>query len=93
MSDSLGLRYSVSSDIVESKVGDEMVLLHLGSGTYFGLDQLGTRIWDVLKEAAPIAAICDVIATEFGVPVTQVQHDTRALLSELKDHEIISETA
>ena len=92
MTDSLVARYSVSPEVVESKVGNEMVLLHLGSGTYFSLDVLGTRIWEALKVTTPLPAICATIAGEFRVPVDQVEDYTRALLTELTDHQIIVET-
>ncbi len=72
-------------------MGDETVLLHLGSGTYFGLDPLGTRIWTAMKDGVEVASICQTIADEFGVELARVQQDARNFLSDLKAHQIIVE--
>ena len=45
----------------------EAVLLDLASGTYFGLDAVGTRIWELLDQRQPLAAILDAILDEYDV--------------------------
>ena len=81
-----------SPDAVESRVGDETVLLHLKSGTYFGLDPMGTRIWTLLREGVAPAEICARIAREFDVEPARVEADARQFLSALKSHDILVET-
>lgn len=78
-----------SPDAVESRVGDETVLLHLKSGTYFGLDQTGTRIWAMLKEGMAPAAICGRLTEEFDVEADAAEADVRRFLSELKANDIL----
>lgn len=72
------------------RVGDETVILHSGNGTYFGLDAVGSRIWQLLQEGMSPAQSCARIAQEFSVPLEQVEDDARAFLGELKRHDIIS---
>ena len=50
MTDILDQNLEPSREAVESRVGEETVLLHLKSGTYFGIDAVGTRIWALLKD-------------------------------------------
>ena len=78
-----------SSDAVESRVGDETVLLHLKSGTYFGLDAMGTRIWAMLKEGMAPAAICGRLTEEFDVEADIAEADVRRFLGELKANAIL----
>lgn len=78
-----------SSDAVESRVGDETVLLHLKSGTYFGLDAMGTRIWEMLKEGVSGAEICKRLTEEFDVSQEVAEADARRFLGELKDNDIL----
>lgn len=80
-----------SPDAVESRVGDETVLLHLKSGTYFGLDQMGTRIWAMLKEGTAPAAICGRLTEEFDVEADVAEADVRRFLSELRSNGIIEQ--
>ena len=78
-----------SVDAVESAVGDETVILHLKSGTYFGLDPMGTRIWAMLKAGVPTADICKRLCEEFDVTQDVVEADARRFLSELKANDIL----
>jgi hypothetical protein len=34
---------------MESRLGEETVILHLGSGVYFGLDAVGTLVWEAIR--------------------------------------------
>jgi hypothetical protein len=36
-----------NSQILFQKLGNESVILHLESEEYFGLNEIGTRIWEV----------------------------------------------
>ncbi len=89
MTDILQERLAPSSDAVESRVGDETVLLHLQSGTYFGLDPMGTRIWAMLKEGLAPSVICERLTQEFDVTKEIVEADTRRFLGELKANDIL----
>ena len=80
-----------SPDAVESKVGDETVILHLKSGTYFGLDPMGTRIWAMLKESVAPAAICARLCEEFDVAADVAEADVRRFLGEMKANHILVE--
>ena len=42
------MRYRIPEDVVSREVGGEAVLLNLATGTYFGLDGVGTEIWNLL---------------------------------------------
>ena len=42
-------------------VGSEIVLLDLTSGTYFGLDAVGARIWQLIAAGQSLAKIRDVM--------------------------------
>lgn len=89
MTDILKESLAPSPDAVESKVGDETVLLHLKSGTYFGLDPMGTRIWAMLKEGVEVAAICGRLTQEFEVEAEVAEADVRRFLGELKANNIL----
>ena len=46
------MRIEISEDVLFQEVGGETVLLDLASEQYFGLDAVGTRIWQLLGEGA-----------------------------------------
>lgn len=89
MSDILLRRIKPSSDAVDSEVGDETVVLHLKSGTYFGLDPVGTRIWDLLKQGLSPDAICATLAKEYDVEREIIDADARRFLDQLDAYDMI----
>ena len=89
MTDILEQRLEPSRDAVESRVGEETVLLHLKSGTYFGLDVMGTRIWDALKQGMIPSAICAQLEDEFDMERAVIEADARQFLNDLKSNGIV----
>ena len=90
VTDILTQHVDLSDQASNCRVGDETVILHAGNGTYFGLDAVGSRIWQMLQEGLSPAQSCAGIAQEFAVPLEQVEDDARTFLGDLKRHDIIS---
>ncbi len=44
-------QFLVPSQVRARTVGGEIVLLHLESGVYFGLDPVGARAWQLIRAA------------------------------------------
>jgi hypothetical protein len=76
-------RVRVSPDVLMSAMEGESVLLNLQSETYFGLDEVGTRMWNALTGAESIQAAFDVLAAEYEVEPNQLRHDLEELLTRL----------
>jgi len=89
VTDILQRQLSPSSDAVDSEVGDETVILHLKSGTYFGLDPVGTRIWGLLKQALSPGDICARLATEYDIDRDVIDADARRFLDQLEAHHMV----
>ena len=65
------------------------MLLHLGSGEYFGLDELGTRIWTLVAEGLSVGDIEQSIVAEYAATSEQVRGDLRVFLEELCRRELL----
>lgn len=84
-------RFQVSDDVIARGVAGEMVLLDLASGLYFGLDPIGSRIWEKVSQGpCSLAEICDTIEEEFDAPREQVEGDIVALFAQLEDKKLIT---
>ena len=91
MNDILNQDWITTSDAAESRVGDEIVLLHLVTGIYFGLDAVGARVWDGLKSRLSPKTICEEVSVEFNEELGRVQADVRAFLTQLSEHLLIEQ--
>jgi hypothetical protein len=80
----LSHRVTIPASVMVRQVGGETVLLDLESSTYFGLDGVGTRIWQLLAEGRTLESVCDVIGDEYEVERADVERDTVRLVSELE---------
>ena len=83
MDDLLLRRLRPSPQALESAVGEETVLLHLGNETYYGLDALGTRIWTLLKGGSEPGAVRDRLTEEYEVAPEVLEADLRRFLGDL----------
>lgn len=80
----------VSEDAISQEVGGETVILDLGSEQYFGLDKVGTRIWQLLQEKGDLQQIFDCMLDEFDVTAARLETDMQTLLGELASAGLIS---
>jgi len=71
-------KHQVSSDLA-----GEAVILHVRSGRYFGLEQVGARIWQMIGEPRRVADIRDAILREYDVGRDRCEQDVVALLEQL----------
>jgi len=86
MSPTLDLNQTIalSPDVISQEVSGETVLLDLESENYFGLDEVGTRIWQLIKETNDLNAIYQTLLKEYDVPSERLQQDLTTLLSEIE---------
>jgi trimethylamine:corrinoid methyltransferase-like protein len=71
--------------VLARQVGDETVVLDLDNGTYYGLDQVGTRIWQLLAEGKTLAQVCDTMIEEYEVSREEIERDVTRLVADLSD--------
>ena len=76
-------KITLSPDVISQEVSGETVLLDLESENYFGLDEVGTRIWQLIKESGDLRAIYDTLLAEYEVEEEQLHTDLEALLEEI----------
>lgn len=89
MTDMLDQKIKSSPDTFANAVGDETVLLQVKHGVYFGLDPVGTEIWQGLDQGQSPRAICERIARTHSMDLTTVEADARKFLEDLKANGII----
>ena len=83
-------KVNVPPEVMARTVGDETVILDLTSGTYFGLDPVGARIWQLLTEGKTLSAVCDAMLEEYEVSRAQLEQDTLKLAQELEAQGLIT---
>lgn len=72
--------YSLKDHVLCRIVEDEAVLLDLDSGQYYGLNNVGTRIWQLLGAGNSASSICELVVQEFEVAEAEAEADVEALI-------------
>jgi hypothetical protein len=81
--DTDGFRVQVAGNVLFRDVGNEAVLLNLATSSYFGLNEIGARVWRLLASGASLAGVLEALQSEYDVPEEQLRRDLRALVDEL----------
>ncbi len=84
-----GLTIHRSQDSISTELDGETVILNIASGVYSGLDNIGTFIWNFLKEPATIALLRDAILERYEVTEKQCIDDLLVFLNDLADNGLI----
>ena len=86
----LSAKVSIPTQVMARTVGDETVILDLASGTYYGLDPVGARMWQLMSEGQPLAAVCETMLDEYEVTREALEGDILRLTEELRAKGLVS---
>ncbi len=75
----------LSPDLLCRDLVGEAVLLDLKARHYYGLDEVGARILQLLRERGRTDLVLEAMLDEFDVDRAQLQQDLAVFLSELED--------
>ncbi len=76
-------------DVLNTEIDDQTVMMDIEQGSYFGLNQTGTRIWALLAEPIVIGDLCARLTEEFEVPQKQCEQQVVAFLANLRDRGLV----
>lgn len=76
----------ISDDVVFCDLDGETAILNFESGIYFGLDPIGTKIWNSLKKPCKISNLVEMIIKEYDVDEERCKNDVIELINNLKEN-------
>lgn len=65
------------------------VLLNTHTNTYFALEEVGVRFWDLLKDGNPLKKIHRILLDEYEVGPAQLEQDLLEILNDLLDNGLL----
>jgi coenzyme PQQ synthesis protein D (PqqD) len=83
------MKLKIPDDVMFRILGGEAVLLNLASGTYFGLDDVGTRMWQLMSEHRSTEKVIEVMLEEYEVEESLLQRDLDKLVKDLTDNGLV----
>lgn len=83
-------RVTIPPQVMARQVGEETVILDLPSGTYFGLDPIGARMWQLMGEGRTLGEVCEAMLKEYDVSRDALEHDILELAQKLLAQKLVS---
>ena len=71
----LATKVSIPESVLCRDLGSEAVVLDLESGTYYGLDEVGLRMWALLQSHGDVGFVYQTILEEYEVPPERLRQD------------------
>ena len=76
-------------DVVSERVGDDLVLVHLGTNEIFALNPTGARFWELLVEGESREKIVERITAEYEVGRDELSAEIDAMVAELVQQKMV----
>lgn len=74
---------------VSCPLGDESAILSLTNTVYYGLNPVGTRVWNLLQKPRSIGELRDALVDEYDVEAERCERDLLELLEKMSAEGLI----
>lgn len=76
--------------LIDAALGpDEMAIMSIDQGAYYGLNEIATRIWEMLIEPRSLDAICQRLLQDYDVDPATCEREVLACLDKLYSERLI----
>lgn len=89
MSEIRRIEIQLPGDVMWTQIGDEVAILNSSTGTYFGLDAVGSRIWCLIAQKLSREQILETLLSEYAVDEAEAQRDLDELIEKLAKRALI----
>jgi hypothetical protein len=82
-------RLTAPEHVMFRELDGEAVLLNLQNEMYYGLDEMGTRMWQLLTTSDSVQAAMDTMLEEFDVSPETLEQDVAKMIQELQEQGLL----
>jgi len=79
----------VSSNQVYSQLGNEVAILELDRGVYYGLNDTGSFLWNLMQKPVRVNEMSAALVEEFEIDAETAEQDLLRVLADLRDAGLI----
>ena len=78
-----------ASEQVSCPLGEESAILNLKNSVYYGMNPVGARVWDLLKQPQSVTELRNALLDEYEVEPERCESDLFGLLEKLRSEGLI----
>ena len=76
-------------ELLASNIDDEVVMMSIENSAYYGLDPIGSKIWDLITEPIQVSDLCARLLERFEVSEQECQQDVLKFLNQMLKENIL----
>jgi len=88
----LNQKVTFAETVFAQEVDGEMVLLDMESENYFGLDEVGTAIWQAMQEHGNLQEVVDDLLNQYDVEAEVLEKDLEDFVGKLLESGLVKVT-
>lgn len=83
------MKVAIPDYVLVQNLNDESVLLNMNTETYFGLDDVASQMWEVLKTSDSTESALEKLITIYDAPKDTLSQDLLEFINKLSEHELL----
>lgn len=78
-----------TTDCISTEIDNEVVLMHINNGRYYGLNSTLGRIWTELENATIVSALIEKLQSQYQGEPEQIRSDILEVLEQMQKNKLI----
>ncbi len=80
---------STASSQISSELAEEAVILNLDSGIYYGLNEVGARVWELIQQPRSFGELHETLLAEYDVSAEVCKQDLTRIITDLESARLV----
>lgn len=76
--------------VVFNEMDGEIIMMSIANGEFYGINALGSRIWQMLETPKAVSEICDGLMSDFDVTREQCEQDVLLFLTRMVEKGVMT---
>jgi hypothetical protein len=78
-----------SDALLSNNLGDDVVMMDIEQGAYYGMEGVAARIWKLTEEPVSVGELCNRLTTEYEISPEKCQQEVTGFLGDLVNRNIV----
>jgi hypothetical protein len=76
-------------DVYATTIDGDVVVFNVEKGQYYGMQEVGVRIWELIEQPVAIGTLCDTLMDEFSVDRATCEMHVMTFVRDLREAQLI----
>ncbi len=86
----MATQYKRNDEMLSNKMDNELILLSLQNDRYFGLNEVGTRIWELLEKPVTLDELTEKLAGEYHIAPETCRKELASFIADMTEKKLIT---